>query len=179
MKLYHVSKKEIRVPDIYFGRKNADFGQGFYLSPDQEFSYRWAADDSVMNVYELDTADLEICRFARSPEWFDYIYQNRRAHDTLAADVVIGPIANDTIFDTLGIISSGLLKPSDALGVLKIGPEYIQVAIKSEKAAARLHWIRSEKIEDAAHYRELVKKEQDDYQQAFAEYMQKLGDQKS
>ena len=46
----------------------------------------------------------------------------------------MGPIANDTIFDTLGIISSGYLKPDEALSILKIGLEYRQVAIKTEKA---------------------------------------------
>lgn len=175
MRLYHVSAKEIREPDIHYGRKNADFGQGFYLSPDREFSYRWAALDSVMNIFELDTTGLEICSFTRSADWFDYIYQNRRANDTqTAADVVIGPIANDMIYDTMGIISSGFLKPADALGLLQIGPEYIQVAIKSEKAAQQLQWLRSEKIENVSQYKELVKKEQDDYQRDFVQYMQKI-----
>ena len=38
MKLYHAGKEEIREPDIYLGRKNADFGQGFYLTHDREFA---------------------------------------------------------------------------------------------------------------------------------------------
>jgi len=42
MTLYHTSDREIKSPDIYYGRKNADFGQGFYMSPDRDFSYRWA-----------------------------------------------------------------------------------------------------------------------------------------
>ena len=29
--------------------------------------------------------------------------------------MIIGPIANDTIFDTFGILSSGFLKPEEAL----------------------------------------------------------------
>ena len=33
----------IRDPDIALGRKNADFGPGFYLTPDIEFARRWAA----------------------------------------------------------------------------------------------------------------------------------------
>ena len=33
------------MPDFYRGRKNADFGQGFYLTPDREFAYRWAYED--------------------------------------------------------------------------------------------------------------------------------------
>ena len=41
MILYHTSDREIRNPDIHYGRKNADFGWGFYLTPDREFTYRW------------------------------------------------------------------------------------------------------------------------------------------
>ena len=33
MKLYHTSTVQIREPDLLRGRKNADFGQGFYLAP--------------------------------------------------------------------------------------------------------------------------------------------------
>ena len=33
MTLYHTSYQIIREPDVRYGRKNADFGQGFYLSP--------------------------------------------------------------------------------------------------------------------------------------------------
>ena len=35
MILYHTSDREIRNPDIHYGRKNADFGWGFYLTPDR------------------------------------------------------------------------------------------------------------------------------------------------
>jgi hypothetical protein len=33
MRLCHTGSVEIKSPDIYLGRKNADFGQGFYLTP--------------------------------------------------------------------------------------------------------------------------------------------------
>jgi len=49
MKLYHTSDREIREPDITVGRRNADFGQGFYLTPDRDFTYRWARKNSVVN----------------------------------------------------------------------------------------------------------------------------------
>ncbi len=174
MILYHTSDQEIQHPDIHRGRKNADFGWGFYLTPDKEFTYRWARDNAVVNEYELDETGLEIQRFTRSVEWFDYIYYNRRLKDSLTADVIIGPIANDTIFDTLGIISSGFLKPEDALKLLMIGPEYTQVAIKTEKAAANLKWIRSERIsrKDAA----TLKAEQDAYQEVFSSELEKLSE---
>ena len=115
MILYHTSDREIRNPDIHYGRKNADFGWGFYLTPDREFTYRWARENAVVNVYELDENELNMHTFTRDIHWFEYIFNNRRLRDSLVADVVIGPIANDTIFDTLGIMSSGFLKPEAAV----------------------------------------------------------------
>jgi hypothetical protein len=172
MILYHTSDREITAPDIRRGRKNADFGWGFYLTPDKEFTYRWARENAVVNEYEFDESGLVIRKFTRSLEWFDYIFNNRRLNDGIEADVIIGPIANDTIFDTLGIITSGFLKPEDALKILMIGPEYIQVAIKTQKAASNLKFLRSEKIERAN--QEEFSKEQDEYLRKFAEELEQM-----
>ena len=133
MRLFHTSNMEIREPDVVRGRKNADFGQGFYLTPDLDFACRWAGRDAIVNEYEFDESGLLIHRFARDEDWFRYIFENRRAKDSLAVDVVVGPIANDTIFETFGVISSGFLKPEDAMKLLMIGPEFTQIAIKTEK----------------------------------------------
>ena len=172
MILYHTSDREIRNPDIHRGRKNADFGWGFYLTPDRDFTYRWARENAVVNEYELDETGLRIHRFTRDVDWFRYIYQNRRLQDGLTADVVIGPIANDTIFDTLGIISSGFLKPEDALKLLLIGPEYTQAAIKTENALRQLRWIRSERIGRLE--KDLLKAEQEAFQEKFARELEKI-----
>ena len=172
MKLYHTGDKEIRDPDIRRGRKNADFGQGFYLTPDLEFARRWAGKNAVLNEYELDESGLNIHRFSRSEEWFDYIFHNRRAKDSLTVDVVIGPIANDTIFETLGIISSGILKTEEALKLLEIGPEYTQVAVKTEKAVQQLRWIGAEKL--AGLSEELRRAEQEEYAKAFEQVMREM-----
>ena len=40
MRLYHTGYEEIREPDIHHGRKNADFGQGFYMTANEEFACR-------------------------------------------------------------------------------------------------------------------------------------------
>lgn len=172
MILYHTSEKEIRNPDIHYGRKNADFGWGFYLTPDRDFTYRWAGENAVVNQYEFDESGLNIHRFTRNADWFQYIFDNRRAKDALTVDAVIGPIANDTIFDTLGILSSGYLRPEDAVKVLMIGPEYTQIAIKTEKALKQLRFIKSEKIEGVTG--ETLKMEQDAYLEAFAREMNKI-----
>ena len=63
MKLYHAGKEEIRKPDLHRGRKNADFGQGFYLTPDREFDFRWAYKGYVVNEYELDLTGLNVVSF--------------------------------------------------------------------------------------------------------------------
>ena len=137
-----------------------------------EFAYRWAGKDAIVNEYELDEDGLLIHRFERDEDWFNYIFQNRRVRDGLSVDVVISPIANDTIFETLWIISSGLLSSADAMKILMIGPEFTQVAIKTEKAASQLKWIRSEKITklDEAYRRA----EQAEYDAAFAEVLQEI-----
>ena len=172
MLLYHTSKEEIRHPDIRRGRKNADFGHGFYLTPDRDFTYRWARDNAVVNIYEFDEEGLDIRTFERDTDWFDYIFNNRRATDKLDKDVITGPIANDTIFDTLGILSSGYVKPEDAIKLLMIGPCYTQYAIKTDKAAANLRFISSEKITgtDPA----ILKQEQDQYMRLFSEELNKI-----
>ena len=51
MKPYHTGTVEIPLPDICHGRVNADFGQGFYLTPDVDFTYRWARKDAVVNEF--------------------------------------------------------------------------------------------------------------------------------
>lgn len=176
MILYHTSDREIPKPDIHYGRKNADFGWGFYLTPDRDFTYRWARENAVVNVYELDFTGLQVHRFSRDTDWFQYIYWNRRLKDGITADVVAGPIANDTLFDTLGIMSSGYLQPADALKLLMIGPEYTQVAIKTEKAAGRLRFLRAERIQRLG--AEQLKAEQDAYQAAFARELEAILDSK-
>lgn len=59
MILYHTDYLEIRQPDVHYGRKNADFGQGFYLTADQAFARRWARERKgepvILNRYELQT----------------------------------------------------------------------------------------------------------------------------
>lgn len=174
MRLYHTGTLEIPAPDIRRGRRNADFGQGFYLTPDADFTYRWARRDAVVNVYEFDPSGLVVRCFARSPEWFEYILQNRRAVDTVEADVVVGPIANDTIFDTFGVVSSGFLDAEDALRLLMIGPEYTQVAVKTDRAAARLTWLGAQKVPDIEAHRAALEDEKAAYREQFAELMNRL-----
>ena len=84
--------------------------------------------------------------------------------------------SNDTIYETFGIISSGYLRTDEALSLLMLGPEYIQVALKTEKAASQLTWLKADQItaESEKNMKELLKKEQEAFQQEFAEKMQRF-----
>ena len=182
LSLFHTGFQIVEKPDIHRGRANADFGQGFYLSDNEEFSRRWASNlkdmTNYLNIYELNTEDLKIKRFTRSLEWFDYIFANRsgRKDELSDYDVIIGPIANDTIYDTYGILTSGFVKKDKALRVLQIGNEYTQLVIKSEKAAANLKFKKAEVLlsDEIEKYQSLKKEEERLVKEGFRKILGKL-----
>lgn len=176
MVLFHTSDIIIKEPDIRRGRSNTDFGQGFYLTPDESFAGSWArertASDIYVNSYELKTDGLKVKSFSRDEDWFSYIFDNRRGKaDRLEGfDVIIGPVANDTLFETYGIITSGLLTTEQALELLKIGPEYTQAAIKTDAGARALRWVGAELLsaESMAVARREYERQRDAFDEEFA-----------
>ena len=180
--LYHMGFQIIEKPDVHYGRKNADFGQGFYLSAQKEFSMRWARERkgavTYLNRYSLNLEGLNIKRFERNEEWFRYLFANRRGYsDGLGEfDVIIGPIANDTLYDTWGIITSGFLEESEAMELLMLGAVYEQVVLKNEKAAAALRFLGAREVsgDEIAGYRERVRMEEEAYQREFAAVLDKM-----
>jgi hypothetical protein len=180
--LYHAGYDEIRQPDLVRGRKNADFGQGFYLSDNGEFAGRWmrekAGSNAYVNSYELRTEGLNIRKLAVDKEWLSYITANRRGMpDSLTdVDVIIGPIANDTIFDTMGIFTSGFLTDDESLSLLSVGPSYTQIVIKSSKALEQLSWTGARIIPggELASYAELLKKEEEEYQKELSKVLEDM-----
>ncbi|MBQ6477812.1 MAG: DUF3990 domain-containing protein [Erysipelotrichaceae bacterium] len=182
IRLYHTGFQIIEKPDRRAGRKNADFGQGFYLSDDVEFSRRWARQRTGMttylNEYELDPDGLKIRKFVRDCEWFDYILNNRAGRpDPLADyDVIIGPIAPDTIFETWGIITGGVLDREESLELLKIGKAYEQTVIKTEKGLASLRFLGADVItaEETNTYLEILRQEEERFQEAFTKRVETM-----
>ena len=179
LNLYHTSELELKNPDINYGRRNADFAGGFYLSDSAEFARKWADDrKSVVNEYTLDLSGLKVKRFSLDEEWFGYISANRAGSaDALSDfDVIIGPVANDTLYDTYGIITSGFVSSADSLRLLKVGKRYTQLNVKSAKAASQLKWehaavLSSEEIEASA---KVVRKEEAEFRKAFWEALSEL-----
>ncbi|MBP5661485.1 MAG: DUF3990 domain-containing protein, partial [Lachnospiraceae bacterium] len=132
---------------------------------------------TIVNTYDFDTDGLVIKRFERDSEWFEYIYGNRNGKaDELKADVIIGPIANDIIYNTNGIVTSGYLTPEEAMQVLMVGPEYRQITIKTQKAVGQLKWLDSKVLshEEIAGYKETLAAEEAEYQKLLAEKLEEI-----
>lgn len=173
MELYHVGFNIIDEIDLKRGRINADFGQGFYLSPNLDFSKKWAGisndHDTIINYYSLSTEGLKILEFKeKNKEWLDYIFKNRNGYKDLYKeyDLIIGPISNDTIFDLYGIITSGLINKDTALKILDNAPLYYQVVIKTDKAKSQLKFLKYEVLdkEIIKNYLKEIKKLEEKYQ---------------
>ena len=182
IKVFHAGYELIMRPDLGRGRKNADFGQGFYMTKDYEFATRWAREksgaDVILNTYELDESGLNIKYLDRNEEWFRYIFANRRVKpdEFSEYDVIVGPIANDTIFNTLGIMTSGYISDDEALKLMCVGPMYQQVVLKSQAAVDNLHFVSAEKLigESIKENKEILAKEEERYLQDLAKVMQEL-----
>ncbi len=185
MRLYHTGFDIIREPDLSRGRHNADFGPGFYLSPDGEFSRRWARErrgsSTYVNEYELCLDGLSVKSLERDVSWFDFIYGNRNGlavadPGLLSADVIIGPIANDTIYDVMGVTTSGFLSREQANELLNLGPVYTQVVIKSEKAKSQLLFLGAVELssDEINGYRSIVEAEEAEFQGLFSEALSRF-----
>lgn len=182
MTLYHTGFQAIPAPDVRYGRKNADFGPGFYLSGDLDFSHRWAryrkGSTTVLNTYQLDLDGLRVKELSRDGEWFETIFRNRAGYpDSLAeTDVIVGLIANDTIYDVLGVTTSGLLPREKAMELLLLGPEYRQIVVKTEKAAAQLTFLSAQVLgeEEVLRYRATVREEEQEFQRQVGELLADL-----
>lgn len=145
MILYHASAAPIPNPDPFHGRKNADMGPGFYLSPNEEFSLLWAQEGWYINVYELNDEGLKKETLEINERWFDAVFQNRNyVRDAFSGtDLLIAPIANDTLFDLVGILTSGLVPKATCLNVLSLEPHFTQVVLKSELAIKNLRFLEA------------------------------------
>lgn len=114
MKLYHGSNMEIDSIDLSRSKVGKDFGCGFYLSAQREQAAELAERKTeqigegipVVNEFEFDDAmlvdgTLSVLRFEEySEEWAEFVLLNRKNRSRVPAhpyDVVVGPIANDTV----------------------------------------------------------------------------------
>ena len=152
LRVYHGSYCEVNTPSLDNGRIDADFGIGFYVTPDIMMAEKWACRKKkpIINEYILDIDKLSEYSFSLDEEWLDFVIQNRNGDDTPFSpydfDVLKGATADDKLFATIEQYESGFIDSETAVEVLncmKIGQ---QICIRTKKGLENLHFIKSTEL---------------------------------
>lgn len=156
MLLYHGSVETIIQPKILEAQRLLDFGKGFYTTTNKEQAERWAAIKqkrtiktvkAFVAVYEFnetllknDTLKIKIFTQA-DEEWLDFVIHNRNIDSAADYDLVIGPVANDTLYQTLTLYEAGILTKPETIARLKVHPLFDQVSFHSHRALEHLKFM--------------------------------------
>ena len=141
--LYHGSSVKIEKPLILPGKNTKDFGPAFYCTVIREQAQRWARrfDTPVVDVYAfLPDGKLNIKEFpAMCEEWLDFIVACRHGvpHDF---DIVIGPMANDQIYNYVADFIDGSITREQFWAMAKFKYPTHQIAFCTEKSLACLSY---------------------------------------
>lgn len=152
MILYHGSTIIVDKPQILTPNRTLDFGIGFYTTENSTQAAEFAnivmkrrkVETQFVSVYDFDLdnaiSELKILRFDQPDEnWFKYVCQNRRDEcSSELYDIVIGAVANDKVYMTIGLFESGILTKEQAIESFKVNPLYDQVVLKTEASLKNL-----------------------------------------
>lgn len=143
--VYHGGTETIENPICKFGRKNLDFGRGFYVTNLREQAVTWANNmarnrkmPAVLNRYRLDRETIlqnARCKIfkAYDKEWLEFIVGNRTGQELAKDyDYVEGGVANDRVVDTVNLYIAGLMELSTALRELSRHQPNNQICILSQ-----------------------------------------------
>lgn len=149
LKVYHGSYCEVEKPSLDMGRIDADFGLGFYVTPDFEMAEKWACrkKNPLINEYTLCLDELKSYSLELDEEWLDFVIQNRNESSTdfspLQYDLIIGATADDKLFATIEQYESGFIDAEtavEALNCMKVGT---QICVRTDKGLNNLRFNRS------------------------------------
>lgn len=128
IKVYHGGIAKVENPLVKIGRKNLDFGQGFYVTRRLTQAKEWAdrtarqhMECPVVNEYELDIdAIAENYRYllfeSYNSEWLHFIVNCRNGNDpSNDYDCIEGGVANDRVIDTVEGFINGTIDEEHAL----------------------------------------------------------------
>lgn len=156
--LYHGSYMTVRSPDVLYGRREVDFGQGFYLTRLRRQATEWARfvarrgprRKAILNRYTFDkdaalAADFRYKEFATyDMEWLEYVIDCRNGGRLQRQfDIVEGGVANDNVIDTVEDFENGVITAEQALGQLKYKKVNHQLCIHSQDVVDRFLRLQS------------------------------------
>ena len=160
MTLYHGSYLSILAPLAKAGRKNLDFGHGFYVTKLQAQAEAWARIIAtrrgrrvipVVNVYHFNRtkAEQDRVRFkvfeSYDLEWLNYVVDCRKGKDISSEyDLIEGGVANDNVIDTVEDYEKGIITAEQALGQLRYKKVNHQICILNQSVIDKyLEYIES------------------------------------
>lgn len=158
MILYHGSNMIVKEPKLIEQNRLLDFGNGFYTTTNKEqveaFSKKVASKRGgkpIINIYEFNEnyeENLYIKEFpSPNGEWIDFVSDHRNGiYKGDKYDIIIGAVANDDVYRTLQIYSTGLLSKEQALEALKVKKLFNQYVFTTEKALSCLKFIEAKEI---------------------------------
>lgn len=128
MIVYHGGTEIVEHPICKFGRRNLDFGQGFYITNIRKQAVDWASQvadrrklSPIINRYRLNREAILAeahCKVfeAYDKDWLEFIVASRRGlHVADNYDYIEGGIANDRVVDTINLYMAGLMDEDTAL----------------------------------------------------------------
>ena len=159
--IYHGSQNIIEKPTFGLGKKNNDFGLGFYTTTSFDQAKRWSisktkleksgiATVSIFTVPNdfLQTKGLYVQDFNKADEqWLDFVIANRTDENfSFQYDIVKGPVANDRVFASLNAFESGFMDKPTLLKELRTWVYVDQILFHTEKALKILSYSRAVKV---------------------------------
>lgn len=176
--IYHGSNQIVEIPTFGAGRKNNDFGPGFYCTENSDLAKEWAVSslcNGFSNRYTLDTEYLNILRL-NSPDytilnWIAVLVEHRlfsirtpvarRAKQYLiehfginvnAFDLIIGYRADDSYFDFAEAFLNNAITVEQLSRAMLLGKLGEQIVVKSKFAYSRLQYEGFEIAEKETYY---------------------------
>lgn len=164
--LFHGSEKVIEAPSFGEGKRNNDFGLGFYCTKTENLAKEWAVSslrDGFCNRYILDTEYMKILNL-NSPDytilnWIAVLVEHRlfsirtpiarRAKKYLidnfginvnAFDIVTGYRADDSYFDYAESFLNNAISVEQLAAAMKLGKLGEQIVLKSQFAFSRIRF---------------------------------------
>lgn len=157
MKVYHGSDTVVQKPRILHSKRRMDFGSGFYTTQSRTQAEKWARsvrrrrDSPEAFVTEFDyeeKPEMNVLIFdGPFAEWFDFIIRNRKGTFTHDYDIIIGPVADDSVYDTLFLFESGYITREEAIRKLNSAKLDGQILFHTDKSLECIIYIDSWEVE--------------------------------
>jgi hypothetical protein len=161
MKIYHGSTEIIEHPLILDIQRFLDFGKGFYTTTSRKQAEKWALIKQkrlgipakpYVTVYEiednlLEDNSLKVKRFNQADEdWLDFVVRNRRENFNHPYDIVMGAVANDTLYRTLTLFETGILTKLETISRLRAHILFDQISFHNQEILDKIKYVGSHEV---------------------------------